>query len=102
MGIALASALASYLNLWLLWKNLARAGVYERQPGWMTHSFRLVAACVALTAVLAAGTYFWSDWTQWPTSTRVLRLTVLIAAAGAAYVGVLFGSGFRLRDLRAH
>jgi putative peptidoglycan lipid II flippase len=102
MGIALASALASYLNLWLLWKNLARAGVYERQPGWMTHTLRLAAACAALTLVLVIGAFVWSDWTQWPTTTRVLRLTILIAAAGAAYVGVLFGTGFRVRDLRAH
>ncbi len=102
MGIALASALASYLNLWLLWKNLVRAGVYERQQGWMTHTFRLVAASLVLTVVLASGVYFWSDWTQWPTATRAVRLAILIAVGGVAYVGVLFGSGFRLRDLRAH
>jgi putative peptidoglycan lipid II flippase len=102
MGIALASALASYLNLWLLWKNLSRAGVYEKQSGWMTHLFRLAAACAALIVVLAVGVYVWSDWSQWPTATRVVRLSILIGAAGAAYIGVLFGTGFRLRDLRAH
>jgi hypothetical protein len=31
-----------------------------------------------------------------------VRLSILIGAAGAAYIGVLFGTGFRLRDLRAH
>jgi len=102
MGIALASALASYLNLWLLWKNLSRAGVYEKQPGWMIHTLRLAAACAALIIVLAIGIYVWPDWSQWPTTTRVMRLAILIAAAGAAYLGVLFATGFRLRDLRAH
>jgi putative peptidoglycan lipid II flippase len=102
MGIALASALASYLNLWLLWKNLSRAGVYEKQPGWMTHAFRLAASCAALIVVLAIGVFIWPDWSQWPTTTRVLRLAILIAAGAAAYLGVLFGTGFRLRDLRAH
>jgi putative peptidoglycan lipid II flippase len=102
MGIALASALASYLNLWLLWKNLSRAGVYEMHSGWMTHTLRLAAACAALIVVLAIGAFVWSDWTQWPTTIRAVRLAILIAAAGAAYVGVLFGAGFRLRDLRAH
>lgn len=102
MGIALASALASYLNLWLLWKNLSRARVYEKQPGWMTHITRLTAACVALIAVLAIGAYVWPDWSQWPTMTRVLRLAIVIAAGAAAYLGVLFATGFRLRDLRAH
>jgi putative peptidoglycan lipid II flippase len=102
MGIALASALASYLNLWLLWKNLSRAGVYEKQPGWMTHLLRLGAACAALIVVLAVGDYVWVDWSQWPTATRVVRLSILIGAAGAAYIGVLFATGFRLRHLRAH
>jgi hypothetical protein len=34
--------------------------------------------------------------------TRVIRLLTLIAVAGAAYVGALFVTGFRLGDLRAH
>ncbi len=101
-GIALASALASYLNVWLLWKKLMRAGVFERQAGWMRHALRLAAACAALIIVLAIGTQFWPDWTAWPTTTRLLRLTVLIAIAASAYLGVLFAMGFRLRDLRAH
>jgi putative peptidoglycan lipid II flippase len=102
MGIAFASALASYLNLWLLWKHLSRAGVYERQSGWTTHLVRLIAACVAMIVVLAIGAYIWPDWTQWPTTTRAMRLAAIIGVAAAAYLGVLFGTGFRLRDLRAH
>ena len=101
-GIALASALASYLNLWLLWKNLRRDGIYQRQPGWTRHVLRLSAACIALIAVLVAAGWLWPDWTGEPTTTRLVRLSVLIAAAGVAYLGVLFGTGFRLRDLRAH
>jgi putative peptidoglycan lipid II flippase len=96
----LSSALASYLNLWLLWRALRRDGIYARQPGWRAHLFRLVAACAALTAVLTAGMLVWPDWSSWPTATRVLRLTELIAAASAAYVVVLFASGFRWADLR--
>ncbi len=44
---------------------------------------------------------FWHDWSDWPTAMRVLRLAILMAAAGLAFVAVLFASGFRLRDLRA-
>ena len=102
MGLALASALASYLNLALLWRSLLREGVFVRQSGWRTHFFRLGIACTALIAVLLAGMYVWSDWTAWSTMTRVIRLLILIGVAGAAYVGALFATGFRLGDLRAH
>ena len=102
MGLALASALASYLNLTQLWRALRRDGIYERQPGWGAHCLRLGASSVAMVAVLLVGLSAWSDWSAWETSTRVLRLAILIVAAGGAFVAVLFASGFRLRDLRAH
>jgi len=99
-GLALSSTLASYLNLWQLWRALQREGIYARQAGWGTHVLRLAAGCAALTAVLVAGALAWPDWSAWTTATRVLRLSVLIAGAGSAYVIVLFATGFRLRDLR--
>jgi putative peptidoglycan lipid II flippase len=102
MGLALASALASYLNLTQLWIALRRDGIYVSQPGWAKHLLRLGAACAAMVAVILFGLWHWSDWSAWATSIRVARLAVLIAAAGVAFVAVLFACGFRLRDLRAH
>ena len=102
MALALASALASYLNLWLLWRALRRDGIYVRQSGWGRHLARLMAACGAMVAVLLVGIFLWQGWSDWPTAVRVLRLCILIGVAGVAFVGVLFASGFRMRDLRAH
>jgi putative peptidoglycan lipid II flippase len=102
MGVALASSVASYLNLWLLWRGVQRDGIYNREPGWAAHIARLTVACVVLVAVLGAGIWMWPDWTAWSTWARAFRLTALICAAAGAYVAVLFGTGFRLRDLRAH
>jgi putative peptidoglycan lipid II flippase len=101
MALALASALASYLNLWLLWRALRREGIFVRQPGWGKHLARLGSACGAMVAVLLAGVLVWRGWSDWPTAIRVLRLAILIAAGGAAFVAVLFACGFRMRDLRA-
>ncbi|MDR3388351.1 MAG: murein biosynthesis integral membrane protein MurJ [Rudaea sp.] len=101
MALALASALASYLNLWLLWRSLRREGIFVRQPGWGKHLLRLAAACAAMIAVLLLGVTTWHDWSDWPTTTRILRLIIVIGAAGAAFVAALFAGGFRLRDLRA-
>jgi putative peptidoglycan lipid II flippase len=100
MGLALASTLASYLNLWQLWNALRREGVYARLPGWGAHLLRLGLACGALVVVLLVGMYMWPDWSGWPAATRAWRLVGLIAAAGGAYIGVLFAAGFRLHDLR--
>jgi putative peptidoglycan lipid II flippase len=99
-ALALASTLASYLNLWQLWNALRRESVYAQQPGWGAHLLRLGLACGALVLILAVGMHIWPDWSGWPAATRAWRLIGLIAAAGGAYVAVLFAAGFRLHDLR--
>jgi putative peptidoglycan lipid II flippase len=102
MGLGLASALASYLNLGQLWLALRRDGVYRRQPGWTAHLARLGAACAVMCGVLLAGLARWPDWSDWNALTRVAHLSILVAAGGGAFVAVLFAAGFRLRDLRGH
>jgi putative peptidoglycan lipid II flippase len=99
VALALASALASYLNLALLWRSLRREGIYSREPGWARFSLRLLVACAAMVAVLLAGRALWTDWTVdvW---TRAWHLGVLVAGGGLAYVAVMFALGFRIRDLR--
>lgn len=100
MALGMASALASYLNLGLLWRWLRQAGVYQRQPGWARHMLRLVVACAVMVAVLLLGMWVWPDWTDTDKWTRVWHLAVLVLAGGGAYVVTLFAAGFRLRELR--
>jgi len=99
MALAMASALASYLNLALLWRALRRDGIYQREPGWARFTLRLVLACAAMVLVLLAGLWLWPDWTvdKW---LRIGRLALLVGVGGASYVAVLFAMGFRVRDLR--
>jgi putative peptidoglycan lipid II flippase len=101
MGLALASASASYLNLALLWRALRRDAVYQSQPGWLRHMARLVAACAAMVGVLSAGMMFWPDWSSVDAMTRVWRLAALVFAGAGTFMIVLVAGGFRLRDLRA-
>jgi putative peptidoglycan lipid II flippase len=100
MALGAASALASWLNLALLWRWLRQAGVYQAQAGWARHLARLTLACAAMVAVLWFGLWWWPDWTGVATMTRVGHLAGLVMAGGAVYVAVLFAAGFRLRDLR--
>jgi putative peptidoglycan lipid II flippase len=99
MALGMASALASYLNLWMLWRALKRDGVYQREPGWARHWFRLGLASAVMVLVLLAGLWLWPDWTgsNW---TRIWRLTALVSAGGLTYLAMLFALGFRIRDLR--
>jgi putative peptidoglycan lipid II flippase len=101
MALALASALASYLNLAQLWLALRRDGVYVPQPGWPTHLARLAVACLAMIAVLAFGLWHWPDWNAWTPLTRVVRLGILVAAGGATFVAALAACGFRVHNLRS-
>lgn len=100
VGIALASSVASYLNLWLLWRGVRRDGVYAREAGWPLHLRRLLFACIALVVTVLVGLHFWPDWTQPGVVARVWHLAVIITAAGAGYLAALYAFGLRLRDLR--
>ena len=100
MALGMASAVASYINLGLLWHWLKRAGVYQRQPGWARHLLRLALACAAMVAVLLLGRWWWPDWVQVASFTRLWHLTLLVVAGGGAYLAVLFAAGFRLHELR--
>jgi putative peptidoglycan lipid II flippase len=102
LALGIASALASYLNLGLLWRWLRRDGVYQAQPGWGRFSLRLLLACVALGAVVGLGLYVGPDFTTAPVLLRFLWLFGLVGAGGAAYAAVLVGMGWRMRELREH
>jgi putative peptidoglycan lipid II flippase len=102
LGMAIASSVSNYLQFVLLWRYLKRAGVYQRQPGWARHWLRIGLACAALVIVVGLGLWFWpwQQWTQERIITRIWKLAALVCAGGAAYIGALYATGFRMRDLR--
>jgi putative peptidoglycan lipid II flippase len=102
MALGMASAVASYINLGLLWRWLGRAGVYQRQPGWGRHLLRLAFACAVMVAVLLTGLWLWPDWTGADRWTRAWHLAVLVGAGGGSYLAALLLAGFRPRELRSH
>lgn len=101
-ALGLASAVASYLNLALLWRWLKQAGVYEVQPGWGLFSLRLLVACAAMGAALLAGLHWAPDFTQVALAQRLAWLGVLVGGGVSMYLLAMAAVGFRLRDLREH
>jgi putative peptidoglycan lipid II flippase len=102
LALGIASALASYLNLGLLWRWLKRDGVYEAQPGWGRFLVRLGLSCAALCVVVGLGLHVGPDFTTAPVPERLAWLFGLVAAGGAAYAAVMVAMGWRLRELREH
>ncbi|MDR1076894.1 MAG: murein biosynthesis integral membrane protein MurJ [Xanthomonadaceae bacterium] len=101
LALGLASALAGYLNLWLLWRWLGKTGVYQQQPGWGPYLGRLLAACAAMSLGLWAGLHWWSpDFTQVGVGSRVGHLLVLVVGGMLVYAVTLLALGLRPRDLR--
>ena len=101
-ALGLASAIASYLNLALLWRWLKRAGVYQRQPGWSRFLVRLFVACIVMVAAVGVGQWFGPDFTKIAALQRVLWLGALVAAGVGAYGIAMVAMGFRPRELREH
>ena len=102
MGLALASALASYLNLAQLWRGLRRDGVYVRQPGWGRH---LAAAGGRLRGDgrgrARRGLWLWPDWSAVARARRASGGSV--ALVGRRRIARVAGSAgrraaFALRD----
>jgi putative peptidoglycan lipid II flippase len=98
--LALAIALAGWLNAIQLWWYLRRAAVYAVQPGWKPFLRQLAVAAVALVAVVAAILWQWQDWTAWPWWGRIWRLAVVVGAGALAYAAALWLQGVRPRHLR--
>jgi putative peptidoglycan lipid II flippase len=102
LALGIASALASYVNLGLLWRWLRRDGVYQPAPGWGRFALRLALACATLCAVVLAGLHWAPDFTTAPVPQRVAWLLGLVGAGVAAYGAALVAMGWRLRELRGH
>ena len=102
LALGIASALASYLNLMLLWHWLRKAGVYQRQLGWTRHLTRLGLACAAMAIALLVALHWIPDFTVIGKWERIGYLAVLVGGGGAVYLGALLAVGFRPRDLREH
>ena len=100
--LALAIALAGWLNALQLWWYLRRESVYAIQPGWGRFLRQVGLASVAMIAVLAVLLTQWHDWTPWAWWQRALRLAALVGVGGAVYAGLLLAQGIRPRDLRGH
>jgi putative peptidoglycan lipid II flippase len=101
-ALGLASAIASYLNLALLWHWLKRAKVYQPQPGWGRFLLRLLTACTAMVVALLLCLHLGPDFTRAAVLPRIAWLGALVVGGGGVYGLTMLALGFRMRELHAH
>jgi putative peptidoglycan lipid II flippase len=101
VGLAFTTAMAAYVNAYLLYRGLRKSEVYNPASNWPRLWLRYGAANLAMVAVLLGFLFFWSLWSEWGVMERILRLAVVCVAGLVAYLAALFVVGVRLRDFKS-
>lgn len=105
-GLALATALAAYVNAGMLYYQLRKQHIYLHVAGqssrWLKDMMRIV-----LAAIVMIGMVLWfnpSDvwWEVNTLGSKVLVLLGLVMVSMSAYFGSLFALGIRPRQLLSH
>jgi putative peptidoglycan lipid II flippase len=99
--LALATGIGAYVNTWLLYRGLRRAGVYVPSPHWRRLAGQMLVANLAMAAFLWWAGGSWTDWPTWRAPVRIVHLGWCVFGGGAVYGAALWLSGLRYRDLRA-
>ena len=100
VGLALATALAGWINAGLLYRGLRREGVYLPGAGWAAMLLRFAVAA----AVMCAGIHWLAGqtdaWFEGGASERVLWLLAVVGLGAVLYFASLLLLGLRPRHLR--
>ena len=98
-GLALATAVAGYVNVWQLYRSLRRDGIYQPGAGWRRLAGRMAIANSAMAILLLFAVPGLEQWAAWGTTQRVLHLVLWVTAAMATYVVSLRLAGVDLPEL---
>lgn len=78
-GLALATALAGYVNAGLLFHTLYKEGIFATEGGWLKHLLRIAMASFVM-AILVGWALPEAQW--WQTASTSLRLSMLAGLIG--------------------
>jgi putative peptidoglycan lipid II flippase len=98
-GLALASAVAAYLNAILLYRGLKKRGVYTPEGGWIRLWFAVILACSTMGALLIFMTQDTDSWLQATAVLRVKNLTLTIVFGVIVYIFTVMVAGLKKHDL---
>jgi len=98
--IATSTCVAAAVNTTLLWRGLAKQGVYKAQPGWKPLLARILFANAVMAALLIWMGGDLAGWLTLSPAHRAARLAICVVSGAAAYFAALYLSGTRLRHVR--
>lgn len=100
MALAAGTAIAAFVNAFLLFRGLQQRGVYQPAKDWRIWLFRIVFACLMMSALLyylASPLDAWlAEGLQW----RATRLTLAVVGGVAIYFVCLVATGLRPSHLK--
>ena len=94
------TCMSAAVNTTLLWRGLAKRGVYKARPGWKALLARILFANAVMAALLIWMGGDLAGWLNLPPAQRAARLALCVVCGAAAYFAALFLSGTRLRHVR--
>lgn len=100
VGLALATALAAYINSGLLFRALRKQNIYEYGRGWGRFIIQMLTSNGAMVLVLGGLLHLWPDWSAYSWQQRILYLAVMCSAGISVYFAVLLMTGLRPKHLR--
>jgi len=95
VGLALATSLASLLNVALLTILLLQRKIYIPAPGWTIFLLRLTLASIIMVVFIYYFNPALTQWFKWHLSQRIFTLFIIITGASATYFGSLGLLGMR-------
>jgi putative peptidoglycan lipid II flippase len=98
-GLALATALASYINAGLLYRRLRRDGAYQPRPGWTRLLLQILCAATVMSVVVWWGPPGADAFSAMSAVQRGSRVAVWVVAGMLAYLLALWLAGMRLSML---
>lgn len=99
VGLALATALAAWVNAGLLYRELRRQGHYQPLPGWRQFGLQVLLANVMMVLLLWFISAEAAAWSRWGVLDRVAQLTFCIGLGMAVYVMSLLLTGLKPAQL---
>lgn len=98
-GLALATALAGYVNAGLLFYSLHKQEIFDPEKGWSSFLTKIALACVVMGALLwfvSPADSWWQTAGVWE---KILWLVGLIVLALVSYFATLRLSGMQLKQM---